>query len=127
MMAACWIFVAVIIFVISVWTFLFFDMKMNGLTHGQVTGKSFQAAHEEQRSNTIMVGKTPITTYYTVHIDDRWFIQLKGDNGRVEDWVTYNPNAADAAKDGVDVTKDDNWSWNNTEKRHGDKSDKQTW
>ena len=117
LMSGCYILVGILVYIISVYSFLFFDMKMNGLTHGKVEGESFEKAHSETRTMTTMAGKTPITTVYTVWVEDRWFIQVKGDNGRVEDWVTYNPQVGNQTGDGSEVTKDNNWSWSNTEKR----------
>jgi len=117
LMMVMWILVGIIVYIISIWSFLFFDMKFNGLTHGKVTGNNFEAAHTETYTSTIMVGKVPIIQYHTRHVDDRWHIQIKGEGGRVEDWVTYSPNASDNASPGAEIKKDDNWSWENTEKR----------
>lgn len=117
MSMSLWILVGILIYVVSVWSFLFFDMKMNGLHSGKVTETQFEVAHQEQRSNVIMVGKTTIVQYYTVDIPDRWHIQVEGENGRVEDWVTYDKSASDKAQPGEEVTKNQDWSWEMTEKR----------
>jgi len=113
----CWILVGVIVYLISVWAFLFFDMKMNGLTSGKVEENRFEAAHTEQYSTTVIVGKVPVTTWHTRNVPDRWYIQVVGESGRIEDWVTYDPQSSEAAQPGANVIKDDNWSWEDTEKR----------
>lgn len=119
MMSLLWVITAVAVYLLSYLAFMFIDMEMNGLDHGKVISKKFQASHEEIVTTTVMVGKVAVISSYPVHIADRWFIQLKGDgdDARVEDWVTYNPSVADHTKNGDDVKKDDNWSWSGTEKR----------
>lgn len=117
LMFIVWILVGIIVYMISVWAFLFFDMKMNGLTHGEVKKNQFEAAHIEHYSTTVYVGKVPVTTWHTRNVPDRWHIQVTGEKGRIEDWVTYNPNASEIAQPGTEVKKDDNWSWEDTEKR----------
>jgi hypothetical protein len=117
LMLIVWILAGILVYIISVWSFLFFDVKMNGLTSGRVEENRFEAAHTERYSTTVWVGKVPVTTWHTRHVPDRWHIQVIGKDGRVEDWVTYNTNASNIAKPGNEVQKDDNWSWENTVKR----------
>lgn len=112
-----WIIIGVLVYLLSTWAFLFFDMKMNGLSTGKVLDKTFQEAHLEHYTTTIYVGKVPITQYHTRNVPDRWFVELKGENGRIEKWVTYNPSSADSAENGTSITKNDNWCWEDTEKR----------
>ncbi len=117
LMLIVWILVGIVVYLISVWAFLFFDMKMNGLTQGKVEENRFEAAHIEHYSTTIYVGKVPVTTWHTRNVPDRWHIQVIGKDGRIEDWVTYNPQASEEAQPGTNVTKNDDWSWEDTEKR----------
>ena len=117
LMLIMWIIVGVIVYIISVWSFLFFDMKMNGLTHGEVKQNKFEAAHTERYTTTIIVGKVPITQYHTRNVPDRWHIQVVGESGRIEKWVTYDSKASEVAQPGTEVKKDDRWSWEDTEKR----------
>jgi len=112
-----WVLVGILVYLISVWTFLFFDMKMNGLTQGKVNKNQFEAAHVEHYTTTIYIGKVPVTQYHTRNVPDRWHIQVLGEKGRIEDWVTYNPQASEEAQPGTNVTKNDDWSWEDTEKR----------
>lgn len=114
---AMWILTGILVYLISVWTFLFFDMKMNGLTQGKVNKNQFEAAHVEHYTTTIYIGKDPVTQYHTRNVPDRWHIQVLGEKGRIEDWVTYNPQASEEAQPGTNVTKNDDWSWEDTEKR----------
>lgn len=112
-----WVFVGVLIYMISTWTFLFFDVKYNGLTSGKVERKSFERAHSETYYTTISTENSTITIPQTRWVNDRWHILVKGEKGREEYWVTYNPAASESVVEGSEVKKDDNWSWEDTKQR----------
>lgn len=116
LMLACWIIVGIVVYFLIYLSVMFIDMKFNGIEHGKVTDKVFQAEHNELVPVTIMVGKVPVTTYHTVHYNDRWFVQVTNGD-RVEDWVTYNRDLADTTSIGKEIDKIEDWSWSSTEKR----------
>jgi len=116
-MAILYSLVAIIVCIISVHTFLFFDMKLNGLTEGKVVKNKFESSHTEHYTQSVIVGKSVIQIPQTRFVPDRWHVDIAGKDGRIESWVTYYQGAANLAKPGVEIKKDDNWSWEGTEKR----------
>ena len=113
-----WIIAAVIIFIVSLWIYQVSDHALFGLKTGNVTSEvRFEPRHTIQVPHTYYIGKTMYTYYTTEWVDDRWHTDVKGGNGRTETWVTYNRWVGEHTKTGSEVTNDDNWSWEWTDKR----------
>jgi hypothetical protein len=59
-----------------------------------------------------------MTSTYTTSdwVPDTWFVEVEGENGRVETWQTINQQIGESTKEGDKVTNDDNWTWCDTNK-----------
>jgi hypothetical protein len=110
-----WIMVSLIVFLIGYFTYACTEHALHGLDKGKVVSEvSFQAAHEDMVPITTTCGNSTITTYTYIHVPDRWHVEVKGDNGRIEEWETESRNIADQAEMGVEITNDNNWTWEET-------------
>jgi len=117
MMSILWVGVAIFVYIIGYITYEFTEHAIRGLDKGKVETEKFEPAHYEQVPHTMMVGKTTMTYYTNDYISDRWHIEVVGDNGREEWWHTYNGDVAKNITKGQEVTNDDDWTWEGTEKR----------
>jgi len=113
-----WIVVAILVFLLGVLIAQTIEWGMNGLDKGKVkTELRFEPAHYELHTHTINTGKTFYTYTTNDYVPDKWHTQVEGENGRIEQWVTYNHSVGDTTKVGQEVKNDDNWSWEGTIKR----------
>lgn len=117
MMGFMWIMVALLVYLLGYITYQFTEHAISGLEKGKVETEQFQPAHYEQVPHTMIVGKTTVTYFTNDYIPDKWHIEVVGDNGREEMWYTYNRSVAKHIKRGQEVTNDDDWTWEETEKR----------
>jgi hypothetical protein len=113
-----WAMVAILVFIIGVFTYQATDWYFNGLESGKViTELQFTPEHEQPIVHTVSTGKSSYTYVTYIHVPDTWTTEVEGDNGRIEDWSTTNPNLVDKVKIGTPVKNDNDWQWAGTEKR----------
>lgn len=113
-----WVITAVLVFVIGVFAYQATDWYFNGLESGKIiTELQFTPAHQQAVVHTVRTGKSSYTYVTYIHVPDTWSTEVEGDNGRIEDWSTTNPNLVDKVRIGTLIKNDDNWQWAGTEKR----------
>jgi hypothetical protein len=115
---AMWIATAILVFALGVFTYQFIEMEFNGLDHGKVESEvSFEPAHYEMTPHTMYIGKTTQTYYTNDYYPDAWHVEVEGEKGRIEKWGTGSERAANHARMGTEISKEDGWSWEWTEKK----------
>ena len=113
-----WVITAVLVFVLGVFTYQATDWYFNGLESGKIiTELEFKPAHSQPVVHTISNGKTTSTYITYIWVPDTWTTEVEGENGRIEDWSTTNPNLVDKVRIGTLVKNDTDWQWVGTEKK----------
>lgn len=114
-MSILWIGVAMLVYLIGYLTYSFVEHSINGLENGVVKAEEFRPAHYETHIHTINTGKT-VSTYTTNDwVPDTWYVEVEGENGRVETWKTSNSQIGENTEEGDTVKNDDNWTWCGTD------------
>jgi len=116
LMGVLWILAAMLIYLLGYITYSVVEHSMNGLESGVVKTEEFKPAHYELRPHTIIIGKATTTYYTNDYIPDTWYIEVEGENGRVETWQTTNSQVGENTEEGDKVINDDNWTWCGTDK-----------
>jgi hypothetical protein len=121
---------SIVVYLLGYWTYQFTEHAINGLDSGKVQEIRLEPAHYETHYHTVRSGKSSYT--YTTHdyVADRWHVDVVGDNGREEMWVTYSPEVAHHTRVGQTIVNDDAWTWEDTEKTSGavdNSGDKNEW
>jgi len=115
-MSIIWISVAIFVYFLGYLTYSVVEHSINGLDNGIVKSEGFRPAHYETHVHTINTGKTVSTYTTTDWVPDTWYIEVKGENGRVETWQTTNSQVGENTEEGDKVINDDNWTWCGTDK-----------
>jgi hypothetical protein len=115
LMGVLWILTAMLIYLLGYITYSVVEHSINGLESGIVKSEGFKPAHYELRPHTITNGKTTTTYYTNDYIPDTWYIEVEGENGRVETWQTTNSQVGENIEEGDQVINDDNWTWCETD------------
>jgi len=117
MASIMWLGAAILIYILGYFVYSITEHEISGLKKGIVKSEDFQAAHSETTMQTVIVGKTTMSIPQTRWINDRWFIEVEGSNGRKEVWVTYNKQRGENIQNGQEVINDKDWTWEETEKK----------
>ena len=113
-----WTMVAILVYVIGVFTYDATDWYFHGLESGKIIAElQFTPAHEQAVVHTVSTGKSSYSYVTYIHVPDTWTTEVEGENGRIEDWSTTNSEIANKVKVGQLVKNDDNWQWVSTKKR----------
>lgn len=111
-----WIAAAILVYLLGYLTYSLVEHSMNGLETGIVKSEEFRPAHYETHVHTTTVNNMTSTYTTSDWVPDTWYVEVEGENGRVETWQTINPQIGEATKEGDIVNNDDNWTWCDTDK-----------
>jgi hypothetical protein len=111
-----WTVAAILVYLLGYLAYSLVEHSVNGLETGIVKSEEFRPAHYETHVHTTTVNNMTSTYTTSDWVPDTWFVEVEGENGRVETWQTINQQIGESTKEGDKVTNDDNWTWCDTNK-----------
>lgn len=119
------IFISFVIFLLGFMFYQIGEHAINGIEIGIVNEIEFVPAHYETRTHTVSDGKGRTRTYTTYeYIPDTWKVEVRANNGRIEQWQTTDRSSGTSEHEEDIIRKTDEWDWVGTLKYGDDNNGK---
>lgn len=106
------VFIALITFVLGFMFYQVGEHALNGIEIGIVNSSEFVPAHYETRTHSYSDSKGHKHTYTTREwVPDTWKVEVRANNGRVENWSTTDRTSGVSMHEEDVIRKTDEWDW----------------